>query len=72
MVLLTNGITYGQAVAIVLLSIFLIVFIIADIYMVLSLRRKNKKLAKSTDATVENEKTSPIITKENEKGEANE
>lgn len=47
--LLSNGITYGQAVTLVLLCVFLLVFIIADIYLVLYLRRKNKMLVKRTD-----------------------
>ena len=49
--LLAGGITHGQAVALVLLCIFLIVFIVADIYLVLFLRRGNKKLAKDADIT---------------------
>ena len=53
--LLAGGITHGQAVALVLLCIFLIVFIIADVYLVLFLRRGNKKLAKNADITTDSE-----------------
>ena len=49
MSLLAGGMTHGQAVALVLLCVFLIVFFIVDIYLVLFLRRKNKKLANSND-----------------------
>ena len=51
--LLSGAITHGQAVTLVLLCIFLIAFFIIDIYLVLSLRRKNKKLAKSNEIDVE-------------------
>ena len=53
--LLAGGITHGQAVALVLLCIFLIVFIVADVYLVLFLRRGNKKLAKNADKTYDSE-----------------
>ena len=43
--LLSGGITHGQAVALVLLCVFLIVFIVVNIYLVLFLHRKNKKIA---------------------------
>lgn len=46
--LLADAITHGQAVALVLLCVFLVIFIIIDVYLVLSLRRKNKKLAKDS------------------------
>ena len=49
MSLLAGGMTHGQAVALLLLCIFLIVFIIVDVYLVLFLRRKNKKLANGTN-----------------------
>ena len=49
MSLLAGAITHGQAVTLVLLCIFLIIFIIVDIYLVLSLHRKNIKLAKSNE-----------------------
>ena len=51
MSLLAGGITHGQALTLILLSAFLFLFIIADIYLVLALRRKNKKLAKNSDMT---------------------
>ena len=47
--LLAGGITHGQAVALVLLCIFLIIFIVADVYLVLFLRRRNKKLAQNAE-----------------------
>lgn len=45
MSLLSSGITHGQAVSLILLCVFLVLFIIFDIFLVLTLRRKNKKLA---------------------------
>lgn len=53
--LLAGDITHGQAVALVLLCIFLIVFIVVDVYLVLFLRRGNKKLAKSVEKTIDGE-----------------
>ena len=58
MTVLAGGITHGQAVAIALLFIFLIVFLIVDIYLVLFLRSKNKKLAKNREIVSENDGTS--------------
>ena len=49
MSLLAGSITHGQAVVLVLLSILLIVFVVADIYLVLFLHRRNKKLAQNTE-----------------------
>ena len=49
MELLAGGITHGQAVALLFLCIFLIVFIIWNIYLVLFLHRRNKKLAQSKE-----------------------
>ena len=54
---LLADITHGQAVTLVLLCVFLIVFIIVDVYLVLFLRRRNKKLAKNSDLTSDNEST---------------
>ena len=51
---LLAGITHGQAVTLVLLCVFLIIFIIADVYLVLFLRRRNKKLAKNAKLASEN------------------
>ena len=47
--LLAGAITHGQAVTLVLLCVFLIIFLIADVYLVLFLRRRNKKLLKDTE-----------------------
>lgn len=47
--LLAGGIAHGQAVALVLLCIFLIIFIVVDVYLVLFLHRRNKKLAQNTE-----------------------
>ena len=52
--LLAGGITPGQTVALVLLCIFLSIFVIFDVYLVLFLRRKNKKLAKNADTDDKN------------------
>ena len=49
MSLLAADITHGQAVALILLFVFLIVFIVVDVYFVLFLHRQNKKLAKSAE-----------------------
>lgn len=54
--LLAGSITHGQTVALILLCVFLIVFIVVDVYMVLFLRRKNKKLAKNTYLISDEEK----------------
>lgn len=48
MCLLAGSITHGQAVVLVLLSIFLMIFVVADIYLVLFLHRKNKRLAQNS------------------------
>ena len=53
MSILAGGITHGQAVALVLLCIFLIIFIVVDVYLVLFLHRRNKKLANDTDLVAE-------------------
>lgn len=68
MVLLSGGITHGQAVSIVILCIFLFLFVVADIYLVLFLRRRNKKLAKNNDSadTANSEQTSPAEKTEGE------
>ena len=57
MILLAGSITHGQAVAIALLCVFLIIFIIVDVYLVLFLHRRNKKLAQNNkqDDTEPNE-----------------
>lgn len=68
--LLAGGITQGQAVSLILLCVFLIVFLIADIYLVLSLRRKNKKLAKNADTTDGDDEINQK--KNNSESEANE
>ena len=49
MIFLAGGIAHGQAVALVLLCIFLIIFIVVDVYLVLFLHRRNKKLAQNTE-----------------------
>ena len=53
--LLAGGIAYGQAVALVILCVSLIVFTIIDVYLVLFLRRRNKKLAKNVEISAESE-----------------
>ena len=63
--LLAGGITHGQAVALALLCIFLIIFIVADVYLVLFLRRRNKKLAKNTDLVSVSEKDDGTSTEVN-------
>ena len=55
MSLLAGGITHGQAVVLVLLCIFLIAFIVVDIYLVLFLRRRNKELAKKSELKYDGE-----------------
>ena len=55
MSLLAGGITHGQAVVLVLLCILLIVFIVVDIYLVLFLHRRNKKLAKKSHLNSDSE-----------------
>ena len=52
---LLAGIMHGQAVTLVLLSVFLVLFIVLDVYLVLFLHRRNKKLAKNTDLTSDSE-----------------
>lgn len=54
--ILAGGITQGQAIALILLCAFLFLFILVDIYLVLHLRRKNKKLAKKNDFAFDNER----------------
>ena len=62
MVLLAGGITPGQTVALVLLCIFLIIFVIFDVYLVLFLRRRNKKLAKNAETEDDKNKDSGTST----------
>ncbi len=58
--ILAGSITKGQAVALILLCVFVFIFIVVDIYLVLSLRRKNKKLAKNSENYLdESVRTSP-------------
>ena len=64
--LLAGAITHGQAVALVILCIFLIIFIVADIYLVLFLRRRNKKLAQNTDLICNSENNDGTSTEVNE------
>ena len=64
---LLAGITHGQAVTLVLLCVFLIIFIIADVYLVLFLRRRNKKLAKKTQLTFKGESAEGTSTTENKR-----
>lgn len=49
MQILASNMSHGQAVTLVLLCIFLVIFIVADIFMVISLRRKNKEFAKQVE-----------------------
>lgn len=49
MSLLAADMTHGQAVALILLFIFLIIFIVVDVYFVLFLHRRNKKLAREVE-----------------------
>lgn len=56
--ILASSMSQGQAVTLTLLCIFLVLFIIADVFMVLSLRKKNKELVKKVEmqeAVKENE-----------------
>ena len=64
---LLAGITHGQAVTLVLFCVFLIVFIIVDVYLVLFLHRRNKKLAKKADFS-DNDSTDKTST--DEKGQS--
>ncbi len=68
--ILAGTITQGQAVSLILLFIFLFAFLVADIYLVLFLRRKNKKLARDADTADGDEKTEEI--KEKSESELNE
>ena len=54
MSLLAGSITHGQAIVLVLLSVLLIVFVVADIYLVLFLHRRNKRLAQNTELIRDN------------------
>ena len=56
MSLLVADMTHGQAVALVLLFIFLIIFIVLDVYFVLFLHRRNKKLAQEVKRYNDNER----------------
>lgn len=49
MQILASNMSHGQAVTLVLLCIFLVIFIVADIFMVLSLRKRNKEFAKQVE-----------------------
>ncbi len=55
MILLAGEVTKGQAVALILLCVVLFLFIVFDIYLVLSLRRKNKKLVRRSDVVSDDE-----------------
>ena len=55
MILLAGEVTKGQAVALILLCVVLVLFIVFDIYLVLSLRRKNKKLVRRSDVVSDDE-----------------
>ena len=68
--ILAGAITQGQAVSLILLFVFLFVFLVADIYLVLSLRRKNKKLAKNSETTDGDDEINQK--KNNSESEANE
>ena len=64
MSLLTADMTHGQAVALILLFVFLIIFIVADVYFVLFLHRRNKKLAQEVelhDDSESNDGTSTVL-----------
>lgn len=63
MPLLAGSITHGQAVAIILLCILLFCFIVANVFLVLMLRRKNKRLAvkaETDDGKEKSEKTGTV------------
>lgn len=49
MLLLANEMSRGQAVTLILLCVFLVIFIVVDVLLVFSLRRKNKALAKKAE-----------------------
>lgn len=55
MILLAGEVTKGQVVALILLCVVLFLFIVFDIYLVLSLRRKNKKLVRRSDVVSDDE-----------------
>ncbi len=61
MILLAGDVTKGQAVALILLCVVLFLFIVFDIYLVLSLRRKNKKLVKRSDVVSDDESGTSTI-----------
>lgn len=64
MQLLASSMSHGQAVTLILLCIFLVIFIVADIFMVLSLRKRNKELAKQVElqeAEQENEEQTSLF-----------
>lgn len=49
MLLLANEMSRGQAVTLILLCVFLVIFIVVDVLLVFSLRRKNKALAQKAE-----------------------
>ncbi len=55
MILLAGEVTKGQVVALILLCVVLFLFIVFEIYLVLSLRRKNKKLVRRSDVVSDDE-----------------
>ena len=64
MQILASSMSHGQAVTLILLCIFLVVFIVVDVFMVLSLRKKNKELAKKVElqeAENENEEQTSLF-----------
>ena len=69
---LLAGITHGQAVMLVLLCVFLIAFIIVDVYLVLFLHRRNKKLAKNADLSSDNDSIDNNSNTENEETDTTE
>ncbi len=61
MILLAGEVTKGQVVALILLCVVLFLFIVFDIYLVLSLRRKNKKLVRRSDVVSDDESGTSIL-----------
>lgn len=49
MQILASSMSHGQAITLTLLCVFLVLFIVADVFMVLSLRKSNKELAKKVE-----------------------
>ena len=67
MTLLSSGMTHGQAVALVLLCVFSLIFIIFDVYLVLFLHRRNKRIAKDAALPPDDESVDGTSTNSDER-----